>query len=131
MTWFFRVFIFFLWVFWLSFIFYLSGIPELRSSLPSWQDFLFRKLAHIGEYAVLFALTFFVFHPKRKKITFVFVILVMLFTFLYAVSDEIHQSFIFGRKGSIYDLGFDIFGIVLGFFFLQRQIRYENKKRKS
>ena len=47
----------------------------------------------------------------------------IVFTSLYAVSDEVHQIFIPGREGKIMDWLFDSTGAVLGalfvFFFLR------------
>ncbi len=33
----------------------------------------------------------------------------------FAVSDEIHQSFVLGRTASFMDIGLDVIGIFLGF----------------
>lgn len=45
-------------------------------------------------------------------------------TFLYAVSDEIHQLFVFGRSGNIPDVIIDTLGIIGFYLFL----KYKNKR---
>ncbi len=97
-------------------IFYLSNQPDLKSSFPGGIDFVLRKAAHITEFAIL---TLLVWHAsvesmkaenrKRKK----FIVLAFLFAFFYAISDEYHQTFIFGRVGSPKDVAIDSIGIVL------------------
>jgi VanZ family protein len=99
-----------------SLIFYVSSIPFLSTNLGVW-DFILRKTAHMAEFGALFLLT------KRavsgsglgwraKEITFSAV----LFAFLYAVSDEMHQAFTAGRYASILDTGIDSAGIALAYF---------------
>ncbi|MFC1638541.1 VanZ family protein, partial [Patescibacteria group bacterium] len=40
-------------------------------------------------------------------------LLALVFSFAYAVSDEIHQLFVPGRDGKLSDVGIDLIGIVL------------------
>jgi len=106
-----------LWVIlWAGLIFILSSIPRLESSLD--QDFLLRKLAHIFEY---FVLTWFLYsafsghyleankkHPPHRQA----LLFVLLLAILYAVSDELHQTFVFGRSGNLRDVAIDFVGIL-------------------
>lgn len=92
---------------WAGIIFTLSSIPHLESGLE--QDFLLRKIAHILEYAILTFLLLRVFGFQNNKS----IILVAIIAFLYAISDEYHQTFIFGRKGRLEDVGIDSIGILL------------------
>ena len=93
-------------------IFWLSSIPDLKSGLK--EDFILRKIAHILEYAIL---TFLLFRaisaqdrpvPVGKAIIFSIII-----AFFYALSDEYHQNFIFGRQCSFKDVGIDGIGILI------------------
>ena len=98
-----------------SLIFYMSSIPFLKTNLGIW-DLILRKMAHMCEFGLLFLLT------KRavsgsgfgwgaKEIAFSAV----LFAFLYAVSDEMHQAFTAGRYASTVDVGIDSAGIALAY----------------
>lgn len=89
---------------WAGLIFALSSVPDLGTGLGGW-DLLLRKLAHAGEYAVLGALL--LRATQRPGVAFA------LGT-LYAVSDEIHQSFVPGRAGSPVDVALDTLGVAAG-----------------
>lgn len=77
--------------------------------------FLFRKLAHLTEYAVLSLLVYasflrgkeFEWHPRIAFRS-------VLVSGLYSLTDEFHQSFVPGRTASIMDCGIDTTGAVLG-----------------
>jgi len=78
------------------------------------QDFILRKIAHILEYAILTFLLFRAFHstgnqPRANKA----LALAIIIAFLYALSDEYHQTFIFGRQGKLGDVGIDGVGILI------------------
>ena len=108
-------------IIWAGVIFYLSNQPDLKSSLPNFWDLIFRKIAHISEYAVLTFLlirTFVHHNIKRKNAT----ILAVIIAICYAFGDEYHQTFIAKRAGSIRDVLIDSIGI----FFMA--IFYKPKK---
>lgn len=99
------------------FIFYISSVPA--DSLPGGtsltKQILF-NLSHIPAYALLaflmlksFPETRFEKHYSRIKL------LILVGTLIFAISDEIHQSFVPGRSSSFIDIGLDIIGIFLGF----------------
>ncbi|MFH1611782.1 MAG: VanZ family protein [bacterium] len=102
----------FLVVVWVGIIFFLSHQPSLQSGFPHYYDFVLRKLAHITEY---FILTFLLiralaeYNLSKKKI----LIIALVLAFLYATSDEYHQTFIVGRQGAIMDVMIDSIGILL------------------
>ncbi len=85
-------------------IFAFSSIPSLGTGLGTW-DLVLRKLAHTAEYAVLGALL--VRAIGRPQ-------LAMLAGALYAVSDELHQSFVRGRHAAWYDVVVDTVGVTIG-----------------
>ena len=112
-----------LWVvLWAGLIFVLSSIPRLESGLE--HDFLLRKLAHIFEYFVFTWLLYSAFsnhyiktnkkHPPHRQ-ALIFVLLLAVF---YAVSDELHQTFVFGRSGNLRDVAIDFVGILAAIVFL-------------
>lgn len=107
-------------VIWGSVIFYFSSISGLKSDFKDIFDLILRKTAHILEYIVLVLLCFraadkVVFKNKKHIL-----IGVLIFTFLYAISDEIHQLSVFHREGKITDVFIDGIGIMVGLVFLYR-----------
>ncbi|HSW89983.1 MAG TPA: VanZ family protein [Patescibacteria group bacterium] len=96
---------------WCVFIFSLSS----KSSLPGDNlgpiDYIFRKLAHMGTYFVLFYLAFRLFPGWKLKDRVLFAV---IFAFGYAVSDEMHQGYVPGRTGTPRDWWFDGLGISFG-----------------
>ena len=95
---------------WMGIIFILSSIPSLKSSLPSVFDLVARKLAHIFVYFVLTSLSWYALDStpmwRGAKLRTAFII-----AFFYAISDEYHQTFVFGRNGSPVDILVDSIGI--------------------
>jgi VanZ family protein len=98
-------------VVWAGLIFAVSSVPSLDTGLGTW-DTVLRKLAHLGEYAVLGAL---LFRALRREPT------AIALGSLYAVTDEVHQSFVAGRTGSPLDWLLDSVGVVAGVLLLSRR----------
>jgi VanZ family protein len=107
-------------VLWMSAIFALSSIPSLHVPFAHSSDFVLRKLAHIGAYAVLTALLWWAFqrYTGRKVRSWLFAALAAA---LYGIADEWHQSWIAGRSGGFRDIGIDALGIVASYAFVRRQ----------
>ena len=91
-------------VLWAAVIFAFSAVPSLGSGLGTW-DLLLRKLAHVAEFAVLGALL--VRALGRPGAAFALGV-------AYAVSDEVHQHFVAGRRGAPLDVLIDSVGVALG-----------------
>ena len=99
-------------ILWMAVIFYFSSQPDLKSSLPSIWDTVFRKIAHMSEYFVLAYL--FAQALKNYKLSFkIIILLTSFFSVLYAISDEFHQSFVIGRQGSLRDVLIDSAGVLI------------------
>src|SRR3712207_859746 len=94
---------------WAALIFALSSIPSLGTELGTW-DLVLRKLAHAVEYAVLGALL-----GRALSTVPAFAVGVA-----YAVSDEIHQTFVEGRAGTPLDVAIDAVGVLVGLALLRR-----------
>ncbi|QQS44110.1 VanZ family protein [Candidatus Roizmanbacteria bacterium] len=97
-------------------IFFLSSRQRIAVSEVYTINFIVFKSLHVIEYAALFFLVFRGFyrtlsHKNMKKV-FLYAIVT---TFLYALSDELHQTFVPTRNGSIRDLFIDSIGILLCF----------------
>jgi len=71
-------------------------------------NFVIRKCAHFLEYMILALLFFNVLklYFSIKQVS----IITIVFVFLYACSDEIHQLFVLGREGAIRDVIIDTCG---------------------
>ena len=88
---------------WAALIFALSSVPSLGTGLGGW-DVALRKVAHVGEYAILaFLLRRAISAPAAFGLAVA-----------YAVSDEVHQSFVGGREGRPRDVAIDAIGVTLG-----------------
>lgn len=106
---------------WCAVIYYLSSIPSLRSDLPNQWDFVARKIAHLTEYAIL---TFLFFCASSKNLNFKKAISYSaLFSITYALTDEYHQLFVFGRGGNLGDVFIDSVGVFLAVFLIYRKAR--------
>ena len=100
-------------------IFFLSGQPGDSLDLPDIPDL--DKILHVLAYCVLglsalFAVPEAVYRSRPVKISF----LVVLFCFLYGVSDEFHQSFVPGRHPAVTDVMIDSFGAMAGLILANR-----------
>jgi VanZ family protein len=91
-------------VLWAAVIFALSSIPSLGTGLGTW-DLVLRKAAHMTEYAVL---AFLLIRALGREASAV------ALGVLYAVSDELHQSFVRGRHASPVDVAIDTVGLLIG-----------------
>ena len=109
-------------VIWCLVIFILSSIPTLPAPKIIWWDFILKKTAHVIEYAILYFLVYRALSrnfSRSKKLLFTFYSL--LFTLVYAFSDEYHQSFVPGRHPKLMDIGFDSLGMLFSHrFFLKK-----------
>lgn len=90
-----------------------------------------RKAAHFAEYAVMGVLVYSILYclTKRKGRRF---LLCIIWVFLSAAADELHQYFVPGRWSSMADVILDTFGGVTGMYFADFVFRFIEKKiRKS
>lgn len=72
-----------------------------------------RKLAHITEYTILAAAVYLMFVLwTNRRILLYFV--TVLFSLIYAATDEFHQLFVKGRSGSFSDVCVDAIGVTIG-----------------
>lgn len=106
---------------WMALIFTLSSISTLPGpEIISW-DFVFKKGAHMFVYAVLFWLVLRSItwnrQPQKKDFVMTFALV-----FLYALSDEWHQSFTPGRTPKWYDIAYDLWGAWAAFVGVQLRV---------
>jgi len=106
---------------WAAIIFTFSSLPQTKVTEFFLVDFIIKKIAHISEYAILYAL---LFRATKKKF-----LLSFFLTIIYAVTDEFHQSFIPGRTPKFYDvLGFDLTGANIAAYALWKFTQIRRKK---
>lgn len=89
---------------WAAVIFAFSSVPSLGTGLGTW-DLVLRKAAHVTEYAILGAL---LLRALGRTVP------AFALGVAYAVSDEVHQSFVAGRRGALVDVLIDAVGVGLG-----------------
>jgi VanZ family protein len=92
----------------MALIFFLSHQPDLSSGLGVW-DLIGRKLVHAGEYALLCVLWWRVLAGVTTRGRAV--VAAAAVSLAYAISDEVHQTFVDGRNGSPVDVAIDAAGI--------------------
>lgn len=108
---------------WALVIFALSSIEQVTVSQFFIWDFIAKKTAHVTEYTIFYLLLF-----RATKKNF---LLSHVLTILYAISDEIHQSFVPGRTAAWYDLGFDLTGANIAAYILWKLSQTQSKKPKK
>lgn len=106
---------------WMGVIFYFSSQSGSGYPIKDWQFYAQRKGAHIFEYFILsFLFLRIIFAQKikgrvrgimgRRGLAY---LAAFVFSYSWAVFDELHQLFVFGREGKITDVGIDTVGIIL------------------
>lgn len=107
---------------WAGLIFFFSSQSVLAGLEVSTLDFIFKKSAHMFVYGVLYLLLHRAFRLTFPNANPVLVWLAPLaICFVYAVSDEYHQSLVPGRFPSSRDIGYDMLGVAIA---ILRQYRY-------
>jgi VanZ family protein len=107
-------------IYWFPILFYclLIFIQSSRPSPNIGPDWPFKdKVLHFTAYALLGALFLRAFYTTRIKhhLKLIFTLSV-LFSALYGISDEIHQSFVPYRTADVMDALADIFGSAFGVY---------------
>lgn len=100
---------------WCALIFTLSAIPS-HGQTGNMEDpwffmyILTRKVAHIIEYCVLYILLLPAVTHGERTTSRQQALLALGLCVAYAISDEWHQSWVFGRHGNPWDVIVDFFG---------------------
>ncbi len=88
--------------------------------------FIIRKVAHFTLYFILGILIFILLNDYSMMLSKK-VIYSIMFCLIYACSDEIHQLFVEGRDGKIFDVFIDMFGSLSSIFI----VYLFNKRKKT
>jgi VanZ family protein len=110
-------------VLWMGVIFFLSNQSVLPGLRLGWADFILKKCAHISVYFILFLSWVISVKNTGRAITGKTWAAIFILCFLFAISDEYHQSFIPGRTASPRDVGFDMAGACLAFLWSKARTR--------
>ena len=106
----------------MALIFFLSAQPDLNSGLGM-IDLIGRKVIHMAEYGLLWWLWARALGLRRASLAAVIAL-------AYAASDEFHQSFVEGRRGTIVDVGVDAAGVAVAWA-LVRALPERRRRRDS
>jgi VanZ family protein len=101
-------------------IFYLSAQPDLPHHPEGVVDLVAKKLGHMVEYGILAGLVWWAWPTDRHESSARAFRGALVFTALYAISDEVHQLLVPGRNGQVWDVAFDLLGAALGLVVISR-----------
>lgn len=109
-------------------IFSLIGI-ELNDYFGELATFIVRKVAHFSEYMILFLLAYNVtrYYINTRKVR----LFLIIFVFIYACTDEIHQYFIPGRNMAFKDILIDTSGGAFGYIIVDIFSRFKFRKNRT
>ncbi len=107
---------------WMGVIFGFSALPINHAAEFNWWDFIFKKTAHVTEYAILYFLVYRAWSNQGKIPTTKIFISSLVFSFFYAMTDEWHQTLTPGREGRVRDVGFDFLGMLLALTYLKSKL---------
>lgn len=94
-------------------------LPALDPSVTWWLEWVLRKSAHLFSYALLALLLLWGFAALLERRRALWAALVI--AIVYAISDEIHQSFVPERQGRWYDVAIDALGAGLALWLSRRR----------
>ena len=102
---------------------------ETKEILIEQSEVIVRKLAHLTIYTLvgIFIMSFMCTYNIKMKVQFGTSLLVGL---IYAITDEIHQSFVPERGPSVIDVCIDLCGVLLGICIVILIITIYNKIKK-
>lgn len=94
-----------------------------------------RKLGHFSEYTMLGFWAYahisnYKFSTEKIKNSRYAIVVSLVFSFLYAASDEFHQTFVAGRDGNIKDVLLDTSGALFGIIIASSIFYYIFCKKK-
>jgi len=113
-------------------IFGLSSMPNYKEHVVDFQsfqgilDYCLPKMGHLMEYGLLFVVTYPAIDKILSTIGSKTFLVTFLFTLLFAISDEWHQTFVFGRDGTVVDVLIDCLGSLAGAGYRKMQLNIFN-----
>ena len=95
---------------WMGLIYFFSAQPDLPRAPGPWLDTVIKKSGHALSYGVLTYLYRRALRPHIRDSHTLRTVCVVLGV-AYALSDEVHQTFVPGRNGTLLDVGVDSIGV--------------------
>jgi VanZ family protein len=95
-------------------IFYFSA--QSSAGEHPWWDVILRKLGHVTGYALLTTLWWW----ALRGVTTRPLLIAVCVAFVYACTDEFHQTFVSGRTGTPVDVGVDAIGMAIAAYVISR-----------
>lgn len=108
-------------VVWAGIIFWFSSRATITTTQVYWQDFTVKKTAHVFVYAVLAVLVYRSLKFTTKLDRSSLLIVTLLLTVGYALTDEFHQSFTPGREPHLRDIVIDAAGAAVSLWLVDRR----------
>lgn len=109
-------------VIWAGVIFTFSSLAINQPAPFSWWDFIVKKTAHMTEYAIFYFLLWRAWSKNGQVKNKAILWQSFLIGFIYAASDELHQTLTPGREGTLRDIGFDTIGLSLALFLVSKRL---------
>ena len=88
-----------------------------------------RKIAHMTEYAIFCLLIINLEKQIGFKIRLKHILIGIIISCIYAMTDEYHQSFVNERSGNIIDVGIDTLGAAIAGIAVLIVSRFKNKEK--
>ena len=98
----------------MALIFWLSDQSRVVPPLNPTLSLAISSLGHVVVYAVLYILSHNALGKSLNLKSHLVNLLSLSIVILYGISDEYHQSFVPGRTASIFDVGLDLVGGLIG-----------------
>ncbi len=100
-------------------IFFFSAQPITNLPNFSWADMLIKKSGHMIGYALLSASYWYGLEQRKDRVWLAWGLAI-----LYALTDEYHQRFVFGRHSTIWDVViYDNLGALIGLWLAYRALQ--------
>jgi len=106
-----KTFFWFLTIFWIWLIWYLTQYPNLVLTPSSFWDTIIADSSHFGFFGTLAILFYFALPAKIYHVKSVFIAVIL--TSIYGVVTEVHQAIVPGRMMDPLDWTFDTVGAIL------------------
>ena len=105
---------------WMILIFALSSRQSVEVSSDFIINFFVFKSFHVIEYAILYFLVFRGFYLSKNDRSELVGKFAFIISLLYAITDEIHQTFVPTREGKLGDVFIDLIGITLAYIVINK-----------
>lgn len=116
-------------ILWMTLIFYLSSRQRVAVSNTYIINFMFFKFLHVTEYSILYTLVYraLCIYSEKRLPVYKKLLIALIITLLYAVTDEIHQTFVPTREGTVRDVAIDSIGIAIMYSYIKKYPKLINK----